>query len=338
MTPTHVHDPALHLDQSVVHSDEDAQTLQVTSRRSLAADVVELALNDPGGNPLPEWSAGAHIDLILSGAEGEELVRQYSLSGSPHDRHSYRVAILREPNSRGGSRAVHDTIHVGTVVATRGPRNNFEFALAPRYLFIAGGIGITPILPMLAQADTAGADWRLLYGGRARASMAYLDELAAYGEQVIVHPQEEHGLIPLDTVLCEPVPNTLVYACGPTALLDAVTDRMISWPPRSLHLERFVPIERVAREPDRATTVTLARSGLTLQIPAGVSILDAVEAAGVNVLASCREGTCGTCETTILSGLADHRDSVLSPEEQDEQDAMMICVSRSRTDELTLNL
>jgi ferredoxin-NADP reductase len=308
--------------------------VRVETKRQIAEGVVELRLRELGDHPLPPWTPGAHIDLILDNAP----TRQYSLCGETADHHVWRVGILRDPNGRGGSQYVHDQLRPGDTVRVRGPRNNFPLVDSPRYLFIAGGIGITPILPMIAAADAAGADWRLVYGGRQRASMAFLDELAAHGERVSVRPQDETGLLDLDTLLGSPQPDTLVYCCGPEPLLAAVEERCAGWPPRSLHVERFTAKPLTEPVLSGAFEVELARSELTLTIPPGRSILSVVDEAGVGVLYSCSEGTCGTCEVPVIHGEPDHRDSVLNDDERQANDCMMICVSRSRTPRLVLDL
>ncbi|PVE13653.1 PDR/VanB family oxidoreductase [Streptomyces scopuliridis] len=310
-------------------------SLVVAERVESADDVVSLILRHPDGESLPEWRPGAHIDLLLDGG----LVRHYSLCGDPGDRSSWRIGVLRVPEGRGGSAYVQGKLHAGTPVRVRGPRNNFALRPAGRYLFVAGGIGITPVLPMIAAAEAAGADWRLLYGGRSRSSMAFLDELAAYGEAVTVHPQDRHGLLDLDGYLGEPDPGTLVYCCGPEPLLAAVEDRCRAWPPGALRVERFQAREQEETAADAgAFEVLLSRSGHSLQVPPGKSVLETVWAAGVSVLFSCAEGICGTCETEVLEGEPDHRDSVLSAEERESGETMMICVSRSRSPRLVLDL
>jgi cytochrome P450/ferredoxin-NADP reductase len=308
--------------------------VRVGARQEAADGVVALTLHDADGHPLPLWEPGAHVDLVLDGAP----TRQYSLCGDPAERHEYRLGILRDPHGRGSSLYVHDRLQDGDTVRVRGPRNNFPLLDAPRYLFIAGGIGITPILPMIRTAEAVGADWRLVYGGRQRTSMAFLDELGAYGDRVSVRPQDETGLIDLDCLLGDPQPDTLVYCCGPEPLLAAVEQRCHAWPPQSLHVERFAP--RPQAEPVRteAFEVVLEQSELTLTVPPDRSILSVVEEAGVGVLSSCAEGTCGTCETAVLDGEPDHRDSVLSDEERQQNDCMMICVSRSCSGRLVLDL
>jgi ferredoxin-NADP reductase len=301
----------------------------------LADGAVRLTLRHPAGVPMPPWSPGAHLDLVLPIG----VVRQYSLCGDPANRSELQVAVLREPGGRGGSRFVHDELAAGDTVRIRGPRNHFPLVTAPRYLFIAGGIGVTPILPMVAEVDARGADWLLAYGGRTRSSMAFRAELSErYGDRVHVWPHDEKGLLDLDRLLGTPRADTAVYCCGPEPLLAAVEQLCTAWPPGSLHVERFAP--RADPNPGATTgfQVELARSRRTITVPPGKSILRAVEEAGVAVLSSCREGTCGTCETPVLDGVPDHRDSLLSEEEQAANDTMMICVSRARSRRLTLDL
>jgi ferredoxin-NADP reductase len=297
--------------------------------------VVVLDLADPSGADLPEWSPGAHVDLRLPG----EVTRQYSLCGDPADRTTWRIGVLREAQGRGGSQHVHEALHEGAEVDVRGPRNHFELVPSPRYLFIAGGIGITPLLPMLAAAEAAGAEWELHYGGRSRRSMAFLEALEeATGTRVTLHPQDEVGLIDLDRLLGTPRPDTRVYCCGPEPLLQAVERHCADWPAGSLHLERFAP--KAVGEPvlTGSFEVELATSGLSLTVPPEKSVLQVVEEAGIAVLSSCQEGTCGTCETPVLDGAVDHRDSLLTPAEQAANDTMFICVSRAACPRLVLEL
>ncbi|TDC73751.1 PDR/VanB family oxidoreductase, partial [Actinomadura sp. 7K507] len=291
--------------------------------------VVGLTLRAADGCALPSWRPGAHVDVVL----GEGLVRQYSLCGDPGDSWTWRVGVRREGP---GSAVVHERVRPGDTLVTRGPRNNFALEDAPRYLFLAGGIGITPILPMVAAADAAGADWRLLYGGRRRSAMAFLGELSGYGDRVDVRPQDECGLLDLDAALAAVAPGTLVYCCGPEAMLAAAEERCAALGAGSLRTERFTP--KAATGPDESFEVELAVSGRSLNVESGRSILETVEKAGVEVLSSCREGTCGTCETPVLEGEPDHRDSVLTEEERADGGFMMICVSRARGSRLVLEL
>ena len=303
----------------------------VVDRREFAADgVLVLTLRHPLGEELPRWEPGAHVDVVL----GPGLERQYSLCGDPADRSAWRIAVLREPDGRGGSAHVHEQLGQGDKVRVRGPRNHFRLESAPRYRFIAGGIGITPILPMLAAAETAGAEWTLLYGGRTRDSIAFTEELGRYGDRVTVCPQDETGLLDLASVLDDLPEGALVYCCGPGPLLDAVEARC---PGERLRVERFTPKEQLGGE-NTEFEVELAQSGRTVTVAPDVSVLDAVRGAGVEVLFSCTEGTCGTCETDVLEGVPEHRDSVLTAEERDAGETMMICVSRCRGRRLVLDL
>jgi ferredoxin-NADP reductase len=319
--------------QTIVREHE--ADLVVREAQIVADGVVALTLADPNGEELPPWTPGAHIDFVL----GDELIRQYSLCSSPSKPGVWRVAVLRAPDSRGGSERVHDNLAPGSIVRVRGPRNHFPLVASPRYLFIAGGIGITPLLPMIAEADASGADWRLLYGGRERASMGFLEELVQYGDRVKIVPQDEEGMLDLESALGTPQPNTLVYCCGPEALLGAVEKFCEKWPAGSLRLERFSakPQERAA-EADSTFELVLQRSGTTLEVPPDKSVLTVIREAGVSVLASCLEGVCGTCETEVIEGDVDHRDSVLNEEEQASNEYMMVCVSRCRSPRLVLDL
>ncbi|MBA9006341.1 PDR/VanB family oxidoreductase [Thermomonospora cellulosilytica] len=312
---------------------DGAVELRVADKRAVADGVVALTLVRPDGRRLPDWAPGAHVDLVLPGG----LTRQYSLCGDRWDAYSYRVAVLREPDGRGGSAFIHDELEVGATVGLGGPRNNFRLVPSERYLFVAGGIGITPLLPMVRQAAMLGTDWRLLYGGRSRASMAFLDELEPYGDRVTVMPQDEQGLLDLDAWLSEARPDTKVYCCGPASLLEAVERRCATWPPGLLRTERFVARVRDGAR-DEPFELVLARSGLTLKVPAGRSVLQALGDAGIGVLSSCRQGLCGTCETAVLEGEPDHRDALLDDAERAAGDCMFVCVSRARSERLVLDL
>jgi ferredoxin-NADP reductase len=312
----------------------DATAAVITEKRVVADGVVTLELAPAHGGRLPDWTPGAHIDLILPNG----LTRQYSLCGSRWRADRYRIGVLKEPNGRGGSAFVHDVLAVGDHVRVGGPRNNFALVPSQTYLFVAGGIGITPLLPMLHQADLLGAEWRLLYGGRRRPSMAFLDELADYGDRVEVAPQAEVGLLDLPAFLGPPRPDVKVFACGPVPLLDAIKDVCRPWPPHALRSERFTGQDSDDSTSRTSFQVTLKRSGVTTTVGPNETVLDAVRAAGAEILSSCRQGTCGTCETTVLAGQADHRDSILQDHERQAGDCMFPCVSRSLTDHLVLDL
>jgi ferredoxin-NADP reductase len=312
----------------------DVATLRVSAKTLVAEDVVTLELASPSGLRLRDWAPGAYIDLLLPNG----MTRQYSLCGDRWDPFSYRVGVLREQAGSGGSAYVHDELEVGDPVGVGGPRNNFALVPSEQYLFVAGGIGITPLLPMVRQADMLGADWRLLYGGRRRASMAFLDELAGYGDRVQVVPQDEFGLLDPPGFLDAPRPGVKIYACGPAPLLAAMEAACVGWPPHTLRTERFVSDEPAAAVRRALFDVELARTGVTVTVPPEMTVLEAVGKVGVEVLSSCRQGICGTCETTVLAGKPDHRDAVLEDHERQAGDCMFICVSRARTHRLVLDL
>jgi ferredoxin-NADP reductase len=335
------------------------RVLRVARREPAACEVVALWLEPVDDPPLPGWEPGAHLDLLLPG----NLVRQYSLCGDPGDGSVWQVAVQLPPDGgRGGSRTVFEQLHPGREVTVRGPRNAFALRPSPRYLFVAGGIGITPLLAMVDRAQQDGADWQLVYGGRTRAGMPFLQRLAEYGERVRVAPQDEVGLLPLPELVRTPQPDTLVYCCGPLPLIDALEAAMAQagWPRQSLVVERFAsgtptgPLpgddarpagsfrSRKGAEPTSETEwtfeVELAGNGQLITIGPDVSVLEALEQAGVSVMSSCRKGICGSCEVDVLAGTIDHRDQLLTPEEQAANDTMLICVSRSVGPRLLLDL
>jgi ferredoxin-NADP reductase len=312
----------------------DVATLRVTSKDVQADGVLTLDLAAPSGGRLRDWTPGSHIDLVLPNG----LTRQYSLCGDRWDPSSYRVGVLLELESRGGSSYVHDQLQVGDLVGVGGPRNNFPLVPSEHYLFVAGGIGITPILPMVRQAEMLGADWRLLYGGRRRDSMAFLGELERYGDRVVVRPQDEYGLLDLPGFLGAPRPGVRIYACGPGPLLAAMERTCADWPPYTLRTERFVAEEAGAPARTAPFEVELARSGTTVTVTPDRTVLEALNEIGVEVLSSCRRGVCGTCETTVLAGRPDHRDALLDDDEREANDCMYVCVSRSRDERLVLDL
>ncbi|GHC79353.1 ferredoxin [Nocardiopsis terrae] len=312
-----------------------ALSLRVARRAEVADGVVSLTLTRPDGGRLPDWTPGAHVDLVLPGG----FTRQYSLCGDRWDAHSYRVAVLREPGGRGGSAFVHEHVREGDLLGLGGPRNNFALAPAREYHFVAGGIGITPLIPMITQAELLGVPWRLLYGGRTRSSMAFAGELArAHGDRVRLLPEDECGRPDLADWLPGPAPGAKVYACGPGGLLDAVRGACDRWPPGQVRTERFVAAAAADSTGGREFEVELRRSGTRLTVGRDQTLLQALAGAGTQVLSSCRQGLCGTCETTVLDGVPDHRDSILDETDRAAGDCMFVCVSRSHSERLVLDL
>ncbi|MDT0210955.1 PDR/VanB family oxidoreductase [Curtobacterium sp. BRD11] len=302
----------------------ERRRMRVAARRAVATDVVALDLAPDDGAPLPDWEPGAHVDLEV--APGTE--RQYSLVTTTPEGH-WRIAVLREPDGRGGSRAVHDGFAVGDEVVVAGPRNHFGFDPTRPAVFVAGGIGITPLVAMIVAAERAGTAWELHYAGRSRSRMAFVDELvAAHPERVVVAAADEHPRLNVIGLLAEPR-DAVVYCCGPRGLMDAVETAAAHWPAGSVRVERFEPADDVDA-PGEPFEVDLAVTGVTVTVPADRTLLEVAEEAGAFVLSSCREGTCGTCETPVLEGSVEHRDTVLSPGEQADDRTMMVCVSRAR--------
>ncbi|GGN67856.1 ferredoxin [Nocardia rhizosphaerihabitans] len=306
--------------------------VRVIERTDEADAVFALVLAAVDGGDLPAWTPGAHIDV----AAGSAGVRQYSLCGDPAERDRWRIAVLHEPAGRGGSAHLFRTALPGTTLSVSVPRNNFELADAAEYTFVAGGIGITPILPMIAAAEQAGAHWTLHYGARTTAHMAFADALTERYPQVRLVPQNESGLLPVAEILAAR-PAATVYCCGPEPLLAAV-EAEGARQGVTVRTERFVPrpVERTGT--DEAFEVRLAQTGRTLRVAADRSIVDVLESAGISVITSCREGTCGSCETPVLDGEVEHRDSLLTAEERDSGATMMLCVSRARSGVLVLDL
>ncbi|MFD9338050.1 PDR/VanB family oxidoreductase [Streptomyces sp. NPDC060028] len=296
----------------------------IVSRTQPAAGVLQLTLESP---ELPSWTPGAHVDVTLPSG----LVRQYSLCGDPAVAGRYTIAIRLVEDGRGGSREAHARLTEGAGLAVRPPRNRFELATAPRYAFVAGGIGITPVLPMLRAATAAGAEWTLLYGGRSRASMPFLPELEAYGDRVTIVAQDEAGL-PSLAALSGAAPGTLIYCCGPGPLMQAVTEAAPAG--TAVHLERFTPAASTGDA--RPFTVELHRSGRTVEVGAAETTLAAVRRELPNTPYSCEQGFCGTCRHRVLAGEADHRDELLTDGER--EDSMLLCVSRAVSDRLVLDL
>ncbi|WP_369388802.1 2Fe-2S iron-sulfur cluster-binding protein [Streptomyces sp. CG1] len=293
-----------------------ALRLLVTSRETVADGVVQLRLEGPD---LPRWEPGAHLDLVLPSG----LVRQYSLCGDPEDTSSYTVATRLVADGRGGSREVHEQVTEGMELEVRGPRNRFPLIEAESYVFVAGGIGITPLLPML-RALPENTGWRLLYAGRERASMPFLEEVEKLGRDRVTVVE---GRPDLDTL--EVSEGAAVYCCGPEGLMEAVAARF-----PDVRLERFAP--RTSSDGNTEFEVELRRSGRTLTVPGDSTVLAAVRRELPGTAYSCEQGFCGTCQQRVLEGEIDHRDELLTDEER--ADSMLICVSRARSDRLVLDM
>jgi cytochrome P450/ferredoxin-NADP reductase len=304
-----------------------------------ADDVISLRLRLPGGGLLPEWQPGAHLELRLPSGR----LRQYSLCGSPADRTSYTVAVLREHAGRGGSVEVHAIADGGVGVTVRGPRNHFKLVDAPDYLFIAGGIGVTPILAMVREVSTRNASFRMIYGGRTRSSMAFTPALSALaGDRVTFVPQDEAGIPDIAGALATVGPETAIYCCGPGPMINAVEQACAdAGLAHQLHIERFTASgDEIVFDPadNTAFDVELVRSGVTAHVPADKRLIEVIRENIPGISYDCEQGYCGACETRVLGGVPVHRDTVLTDEEKAAAHTMMICVGRCSSEKLVLDL
>ncbi|SEE82038.1 Ferredoxin-NADP reductase [Rhodococcus jostii] len=317
-------------------NDECTLSLMISAKTVIATGVTRLTLVHPDGEELPEWSPGAHIDLKLA----NDVVRQYSLCGGVTDRSQWEICVRQLHDGRGGSNFIHNRLSAGDLVTVTGPRNHFELVNASKYLFIAGGIGITPMLPMIEQTDEREATWSLVYLGRSLSTMAFAESLkAAFPNNVSVHPNDQDQLADISSLLETIEADTAVYVCGPESLMrdleDAADSRGLA---SNLHTERFSANPTGSVTCDRSFEVEFSSSAVTAIVKSGTTILETARALGIPASFSCSEGTCGTCETTILGGKADHRDTILSREEREANETMMICVSRAAGNSLILEM
>ena len=305
------------------------RTLVVESVTPAAIDVVKLRLVSQDGRPLPRWAPGAHID-VECGHTG--ISRQYSLCGDPADSAAFEVAVLREPESRGGSAWIHANLRAGDRIKVRGPRNHFRLDEGCRKaIFIAGGIGVTPVSAMARRAQALGIDYTFHYCGRSRAAMAMLDELVAlHGDRLQLHVGDENGRANFAQILGQPDHVTQIYACGPARMVDALEGYCATWPEDALRVEHFSStLGTLDPSKEQAFTVELKDSGLTLEVPADQTLLTALRCANIDVQSDCEEGLCGSCEVQVLAGDIDHRDVVLTRAEREGNRRMMSCCSRA---------
>ena len=315
------------------------RVLRVVDRQTVAHDenVVALTFAAADGGPLPRWHPGAHIDVGLPSGR----LRQYSLCGDPDRTDVYRIAVRRIPDGGGGSIEVHDVLEVGETATTQGPRNAFPLTVpgygspTRRFRFIAGGIGITPILPMLALARRLGVDWSMVYAGRTRDSLPFLDEVTGYGDDVRIHTDDDGGLPTASDLLGDCQDGTAVYACGPAPMLTAIRSELAGRDKVELHFERFAAPPVVdGKEFD----VSVASTGQQIRVGADETLLTALKRADVDAPYSCQQGFCGTCRTRVLDGTVDHRDTLLTGPEHENR-MMLICISRAADgSRLTLDL
>lgn len=313
--------------------------LEVTDVQAEGRDVVQVELRSPGGTGLPAFEPGAHLAIDLPNG----LIRHYSLCNDWRERDRYVVGVARAAQSKGGSLYIHQSLRRGMTLPVSVPRNNFPLdPTASQYLFLAGGIGITPILAMIRWCQANGRRWRLAYAVRSTQRAAFLETLGTLGGSVHLHADDRQE------ALFDPMPwlagapqGEHVYCCGPAPMMAAVKAAASHRDPGTIHFEYFVAPtgdHAAVRGNEKSFLIELRRSGRSFTVPADRSILDILEKNGVPMVSLCREGTCRTCETTVCEGDVEHRDYCLTPEEQETGHTMMVCVSRAKSDRLVLDL
>lgn len=317
----------------------ESLAVRVVRKVQEAQDIASFELARTDDAPLPAFSAGSHIDVQVPGG----LTRQYSLCNDSGEQHRYRIAVLRDPASRGGSSGMHDRVHEGDLLHISEPRNHFPLHHARRSLLFAGGIGVTPLLCMAQRLATIGADFELHYCTRSPERTAFLREIAAssFAAQVQFHfdsgaPGQKLDLQPL---LASPDAGTHVYVCGPPGFIDYVVGsaKANGWNSDQIHLEYFGAAPQDTSG-DRAFDVKIASTGRSYTVPAGQSVVHALQEHGIEILTSCEQGVCGTCITRVLEGEPDHRDMYFTEEERAKNDQFTPCCSRARSKVLVLDL
>lgn len=314
-------------------------TVKVVNKVQEAEEIVSLELASVDGKPLPSFSAGAHIDVYIR----DGLIRQYSLLNDSAEQHRYVIGVLRDPESRGGSVAVHDDINQGDTIQISSPKNHFELVQAKRTLLFAGGIGVTPILCMARRLSHIGADFEMHYNSRSPERMAFREAISgsAFADKVHFHFDngDDSQKLDLAPLLASPQPGTHLYVCGPTGYIDFVvnTAKQAGWPSDHVHLEYFGAAE-VDTSGDTSFEVKIASTGQVFSIPADKPITQVLDEAGVFIPVSCEEGVCGTCLTRVLEGTPDHRDLYLTDAEHEANDQFTPCCSRSKSPMLVLDI
>ena len=314
----------------------------LAAKRQEADDICSLELRPLPGQSLPRFEAGAHLDVHLPNG----MVRQYSLCNDPAEADRYLLGVLRDPASRGGSAAVHDALSEGQTLTISAPKNHFALVKeAPRYLLLAGGIGITPLLAMAEQLLREGADFRLHYATRSLARTAFRERLSAprFAGRVQLHLDDgapEQRLDIAAALAAAAGAGTQLYVCGPQGFIDAVlaAARAAGWDEKNLHREYFGSSTPVHSADEGSFEVQIKSSGQVVAVPAGKSVVQALEAVGVHIVTSWEQGVCGTCLTRVLEGVPDHKDMYLTPEEQAANDQFLPCCSRACSPRLVLDL
>ncbi|AXK83903.1 oxidoreductase [Pseudolabrys taiwanensis] len=298
-----------------------------------APGVLSLELAAPDGGALPAFEPGAHIDLKLP----DGTLRQYSLCGDPNDLSHYRLGI-RAVSGGMSSGYVHRKLRPGDLVTVSAPRNNFPLVEAKHYIFVAGGIGVTPFIPMMREVSAKHGSFTLLYCNKRNEDAPFLNEIKKLGGELSLHASEAGTRLDVAQRLTAVEKDAVIYCCGPEKLMLAVEEATAAWPEGTVHFEWFAPRARPEDEVSGAFEVVCERSGLTVTVPPDKSILDVLTEAGIDIPRSCEQGICGTCEVRVISGDIDHRDSILSSSERAANQTMMTCVSRAKSGRLVLDI
>lgn len=305
--------------------------MTVAERKQLTPEIVEFTLKPTSGDELPPFTPGAHITVETPGG----AMRRYSLMNDGSAPEEYVIAVKREPNSRGGSVSMHEDLSEGSTLNVEVPENDFELVDAPKYILIAGGIGITPILSMARHLNAEGKPFQLVYCTRSAEDTAYLDEVSSFKNAVVHHDNGDIDEAYDFWDMMEKPGTEHIYCCGPAGLMEEIKALTGHWSEGRVHFEEFNAVD-VVRDDDVSFNVTLKSSGQTIEVPEDRSILEALRDAGVATVSSCESGTCGTCKCVLVEGEVDHRDHVLMDEEK--ADHIMICVSRAKSGDLTIDL
>lgn len=313
--------------------DDDPFDVLIRQIRYEADGVLSFQLQRRDGGVLPAWEPGTHVEVVLPSG----LRRQYSLYGDPADVSAYRIATRLAPAGRGGSRELHrlhpgDTIHIAAV------RNAFPLERADSYLFIAGGIGITPLLPMLRSITAQKISARFIYLGRNLDTMALVDDVTAIAPEAIVIQTDLTGIPHVRELLAD-CTESAIYACGPAALLDDLETESATLlgEHQTLHIERFEAAKPAPSVTANDTKIVCARSGIVVASEPDQTYLATLRKAGIDIPSSCEMGICGTCQVTVITGTPDHQDMLLTEQER-ATGAFLPCISRSQTPEITLDI
>ena len=308
---------------------------QVINKTQLAEQIWLFELQRTDLKPMPNMTAGAHLDVWLA----QDVIRQYSLVlGVNSKLNSFAIAVKRDETGRGGSVQLCDTVQVGQVLMVSAPRNHFQLhdGEAPAVL-IAGGIGITPIWSMIQSLNEQGRSWQLHYAARSKKEAAFVEQLVDSSQVTFYFDDESKQRVSVPSIMATVTPETHLYCCGPTSLLDVFEEETAAWPSTQRHLERFNAVLPTAVATE-GFVLSLAKSGVELSVLPGQTILEVIHAAGIEAASSCEQGICGACETRVLEGQVDHRDAILSEAEQQANNTMMICCSGSLSPRLVIDL